>query len=89
MVLSQKRRAPEKELAWFSENATPPDVLGFNYYVTSERYLDEDVGTYPTQANSGNGRQLYVDVEAARLRAEGISGAGSLLSEAWSSRPPR
>lgn len=75
--------AAEEELAWFSENPTPPDVLGFNYYLTSERYLDDDLGSYPTHLHGGNGRDRYVDVEAARLRSEGISGAGKLLREAW------
>jgi len=32
---------PEKSLQFFAENCCPPAIAGFNYYVTSERYLDE------------------------------------------------
>jgi dTDP-4-dehydrorhamnose reductase len=31
----------------------------------------------------GNGRHRYADVEAVRVRAEGLAGAGALLREAW------
>ena len=41
---------------WFQENPCPPDILGINYYVTSERYIDEDVQQYPAASHGGNGR---------------------------------
>ena len=28
------------ELLWFLHNPCPPDILGLNYYVTSDRFLD-------------------------------------------------
>lgn len=58
-------------------------ILGFNYYVTSERFLDHRVHRYPPESMGGNGRDRYVDVEAVRARAEGIDGAFGLLGEAW------
>jgi len=30
----------EKSLNWFLDNTCPPDIIGINYYVTSERFLD-------------------------------------------------
>jgi beta-glucosidase/6-phospho-beta-glucosidase/beta-galactosidase len=33
----------EAEIFWFAENPCPPDVLGINYYVTSDRYIDHRV----------------------------------------------
>lgn len=73
----------EQDLEWFADPSTAPDVLGFNYYVTSERYLDDAIGRYPSHLHGGNGRHRYADVEAARVRREGIAGPGRLLREAW------
>ncbi len=60
-----------------------PGILGFNYYVTGERFLDHRLERYPTVAPGGNGRHQYVDVEAVRVCREGIDGAAGLLWEAW------
>ena len=73
----------EAELAWFVENPCPPDVIGINHYLTSERFLDERVGRYPDRAPGGNGRHRYADVEAVRVCAEGTAGPRALLREAW------
>ena len=73
----------DRELDWFPENKLVPDILGFNYYLSSERFLDHRIHLYPGCPVGGNGRDAYVDVEAARVLKEGISGAGSLLREAW------
>ena len=71
-----------RDLEWFVEHTCPPSVVGVNYYVTSERFLDERVGRYPPHTHGGNGRDAYADVEAVRVRAEGLAGARSILSEA-------
>ena len=73
----------EREIVWFAENPCPPSVVGVNYYVTSERYLDHRIGLYPAHTHGGNGREAYADVEAVRVRAEGLAGARAALSEAW------
>ena len=73
----------ERELMWFAENTCPPSVVGVNYYVTSERFLDERLGRYPPHTHGGNGRDAYADVEAVRVRAEGLAGARGALSEVW------
>ncbi|CAA9552576.1 MAG: GH1 [uncultured Truepera sp.] len=74
----------EPELAWFLEHPCPPDVLGFNYYLTSERFLDERLEHYPLSSHGSNGRQRYADVEAVRVLGTGLSGPYGLLHEAWS-----
>jgi dTDP-4-dehydrorhamnose reductase len=28
------------EILWFKDNTCPPDIIGINYYITSERWLD-------------------------------------------------
>lgn len=74
---------PEADLLWFADNPCPPDVVGLNYYVTGERFLDEREERYPASTHGGNGRHRYADVEAARVCAEGIEGLGALLAEGW------
>lgn len=72
-----------QELEWFLHHPCPPDVIGINYYLTSDRFLDERLDLYPTQFHGGNGRHQYADVEALRVCAEGIAGVKQLLWKAW------
>jgi dTDP-4-dehydrorhamnose reductase len=65
------------------DDPSPPDIIGINYYVTSDRFLDERVDLYPDHLVGGNGRDRYADVEAVRSVREGISGHSAILSEAW------
>jgi dTDP-4-dehydrorhamnose reductase len=71
------------ELESFAQDPCPPDILGMNHYVTSERFLDEQLDKYPADHHGGNGRQAYADVPAVRVRAEGLVGPGTLLRELW------
>jgi dTDP-4-dehydrorhamnose reductase len=75
--------ASEEELQRFREYATPPDVLGFNYYVTGERFLDSRIERYPAHVIGGNGWQRYADVEAVRVCCSGLHGPARLLIEAF------
>lgn len=70
-----------RDLAWFQEHPCPPDIVGVNYYLTSERFLDHQVDRYPPALHGGNGRDTYVDVEAVRVRTEGMAGPRPLLDE--------
>lgn len=74
---------PRAELEWFLENPCPPDIIGVNHYLTSERFLDERLERYPEWTHGGNGRHRYADVEAVRVRAEGTAGPEALLRETW------
>ena len=71
----------EAEIYWFAEHACPPNILGINYYVTSDRFLDHRTELYPENRRSAEG--AFADVEAVRVRPDGIVGVDSLLSEAW------
>jgi dTDP-4-dehydrorhamnose reductase len=75
--------ADERELMAFAEAPCVPDVFGFNYYVTSERWLDPRLDRYPGLPAGGNGREAYVDVEAIRVPEAAPAGAAGLLREAW------
>ncbi len=72
-----------QEVLWFSDHPCPPSVLGLNYYVTSDRFLDHRLDLYPDIAGGDTGTEPLVDIEAVRVRTEGISGAGAILTEAW------
>ncbi|MBW3592812.1 MAG: sugar nucleotide-binding protein [Actinobacteria bacterium] len=73
----------ETELEWFRENPCPPDVVGVNHYLSSERFIDERLDRYPVDAHGGNGRDAYADVLASRVLLEGAAGPAELLREAW------
>jgi dTDP-4-dehydrorhamnose reductase len=74
---------PQEELEWFLENPCPPDTMGINHYLTSERFLDENLEAYPENTHGGNGQHEYADVEAVRVCKEGIDGPMVLLWETW------
>lgn len=74
--------ASEGELDFFLESPCAPELIGLNYYVTSERFLDSRVELYPRQLVGGNGRDAYADVEAVRVCADGLVGPAPLLAEA-------
>lgn len=76
-------KAREAELDWFLEHPCPPDIIGIDHYLSSERYLDDRLELYPAHSHGGNGRQAYADVLGVRVRAEGLAGPATLLAEAW------
>lgn len=73
----------ESDLQFFIENACAPDILGFNHYLTSERYIDENLEKYPLHTHGGNHRHKYADVEAVRVDLNKKTGPYKLLKEAW------
>jgi dTDP-4-dehydrorhamnose reductase len=73
----------EAELRWFQEHACPPDMIGVNHYLSSERFLDDNIALYPPESHGTNNTDVYADVLAARVRPEGPAGPKALLREAW------
>lgn len=71
-ILDALRREPEV-----------PDVLGVDYYVTSDRYLDERLDAFPAATHGGDGRQAYADVELARVGGLEIAGFGAAIRDTW------
>jgi dTDP-4-dehydrorhamnose reductase len=67
------------ELDFFVANPCVPDILGGNYYITSERWLDDGLDKYPPDIHGGNGVDAYADVEAVRHIAP--AGLSALLEE--------
>lgn len=73
----------ENELEFFNINQCEPYICGFNYYVTSERFLDHHKWIYPQFFHGTNGFHEYADVEAVRANYPLHTGSDLLLKEAW------
>jgi dTDP-4-dehydrorhamnose reductase len=73
----------ENDLRFFIDNPCPPDLIGLDYYPTSERYLDGNFEKYPVEKHGHNHRHRYADVEAIRVRHKFPSGPEVLLKEVW------
>ncbi len=73
---------PKEDLEFFLENKTPPAICGFNYYVTSERFLDHRLTEYPEVCIGGNDFHDYADIEVVRVNEQNLAGIEVLLKEA-------
>jgi dTDP-4-dehydrorhamnose reductase len=75
----------ERTLLEFVDEPCPPDVVGINHYLTSDRFLEHRRGHWPAgQRSSGNGRHRYADLEAVRADLPaGATGPEARLREAW------
>jgi dTDP-4-dehydrorhamnose reductase len=71
------------ELQWLQDNPCPPDVIGINYYITSERLLDHRIERYPERYHGHAGGRRCADIEVARALAQPTAGIGPLLQAAW------
>jgi dTDP-4-dehydrorhamnose reductase len=74
--------ATDAELAFFLEHPTPPDVVGLNYYVTSDRWIDERTERFPEWSRGGR-VEPFADVHAAIGDPQGIAGHRWVLEQAW------
>jgi dTDP-4-dehydrorhamnose reductase len=79
------RRADVGEAALhaFVDDRCRIDLLGLNYYVTSDRFLDHRLERYPAALHGGDGTLRYVDVEAVRVPEAGLDGHANTLHRAW------
>ncbi|MCY0916160.1 sugar nucleotide-binding protein [Massilia antarctica] len=75
--------AQPAELLWFRDNPCPPDLIGVNYYVTSERWLDHRPERYPAHFRGHADGLPCADIETARVLATPTPGIGPLLQEVW------
>ena len=76
--------ASQAELHSWLDDPCPPDVLGLNHYLTSERFLDEATANYWPAHGADNGHEHYADVEAVRVGGGvALAGVTSLLLQAW------
>lgn len=71
------------QLRFFTENPCPPDILGLNHYLTSERYLDHRTRRFPAHTIGNNQKHTYADVEVVRVGNVEAVGIHKLLKEVW------
>ena len=79
----RRHGATERELIEFVDAPCPPDITGINYYVTSQRFLDDRLDLYCAGMRAGNGRDRYVDVETVRVHGGLLDGVSARLKEVW------
>ncbi len=72
-----------RRLEAIAEAPCPPDVLGVNHYLTSDRFLDHRTWRYPPERRGGSGHLRFADVEAVRVVQPGPDGLEGVLGEAW------
>jgi len=76
-------RDVERELCALADAPSPPDLVGINHYITSERYLDDHVERYSLNEIGGNGHIVYADVAQVEVPSVQRIGIGGLLQETW------
>lgn len=79
----RRHGATEEELFEFVDGPCPPDITGINYYVTSQRFLDDRLDLHHAHMHGGNGTDRYVDVESVRVHGDLPDGVAVRLKEAW------
>jgi dTDP-4-dehydrorhamnose reductase len=77
--------ASHADVQFFLTHDGSPDVIGMNYYLTSDRLLDDRVDRYPDRApdRPHPPEPPFVDVEAARSHDGGIAGHRHHLEAIW------
>ncbi len=70
-------------ILWFADHPCPPDIIGTNYYVTSERWLDHRVERYADRPRGNHCGTEFVDIESVRVLALPAPAIASLLQETW------
>ncbi len=78
----------EGRLKIISGDPCPPDVIGINHYLASERFRDHRIELHPNRALADRavgktGGVPFVDVDAIRNREEGVLGLPALVEQAW------
>jgi dTDP-4-dehydrorhamnose reductase len=78
----------EDRLRRIADDPCPPDIIGINHYLSSERLMDHRVELYPHRSIADRkvakvGGISKVDVDAIRHREEGVLGLSVLLEQAW------
>lgn len=66
-----------------ADDPCPPDVVGMNHYITSDRFLDHRLSRYPAATHGGNGQIAYADVEAVRVLEDRPCGWAWNLERLW------
>lgn len=71
----------KEDFTFFQQNFCSVDIIGVNHYITSERYIDDNIDKFPSHTIGGNGIEVYADVEAVRVGKN--EGPEILFKEVW------
>ncbi len=73
----------KEDLAFFESHQIRPNILGLNYYITSERWIDESLEKYHPVTHGGNGQHQYADTEIVRVNNRKRDGLKKLTLDIW------
>jgi dTDP-4-dehydrorhamnose reductase len=78
----------EARLRAVADDPCPPDILGINHYLSSERFMDHRIERHMLRSQADRNVSHHdgvplVDVDAVRNRDEGVLGLPALLRQAW------
>jgi dTDP-4-dehydrorhamnose reductase len=71
----------QHRLEAIADDPCPPSVIGVNYYLSSERFIDHRLDLYPSHGRAAEGP--FVNLEAVRILRDGVLGLGVLLQQVW------
>lgn len=77
------RNGLQERLVSLAHDPCPPDIIGINHYLTSDRFLDHRLDRYPPATHGGNKWQAFADIEAIRVLDPAPDGLTVALREAW------
>jgi dTDP-4-dehydrorhamnose reductase len=76
------------ELGWLEQNPCPPDIMGVNHYLLSNRFLDDELFWYPDDVPRGTAFGVdYVDVPALETARADAPGVCDVLRDVWQRYP--
>ncbi|CCV05646.1 dTDP-4-dehydrorhamnose reductase (fragment) [Mesorhizobium metallidurans STM 2683] len=78
-----KAGVDRSHLAELAAEPCQPDIVGIDYYLTSDRMLDDRVEQYPDEQIGGNGIDVYVDIAAVRSHVRDETGLEFRINELW------
>ena len=75
--------ASEYDLAELASEPCPPDVVGIDHYLTSDRFLAHRTELHPGEYVGGNGSDVYVDIAAVRSECQDQARLALRIGEVW------
>ncbi|VXC95738.1 family 1 glycosylhydrolase [Sphingomonas sp. 8AM] len=66
-----------------ADDPCPPDIIGLNHYLTSDRFLDHRITRYPAHLHGGNDKLVFADTEAVRVLDAVPGGLAGAIREVW------
>lgn len=73
----------EDRLRTILDAPCPPDIIGINHYLTSDRFLDHRLQRYPAHIYGRNPTRRFADTEAVRVLQPPPDGLKRAVLDAW------